>query len=73
MVLLGNIIKRYPKEYLHEDLQHTPEIRSLLENIYKETKADLLKLVTEIYQQLLMQHINFHKIIFNSVCILFFN
>ncbi|CAF3276334.1 unnamed protein product [Rotaria sp. Silwood2] len=56
MVLFDNIIKRYPQEHLHEELQHTPEIRTLLENIYKETKADLLKPVTEIYQQHLIQH-----------------
>ncbi|CAF2761124.1 unnamed protein product [Rotaria sp. Silwood2] len=56
MVLLGNIIKRYPQEHLHEELQHTSEIRTLLENIYKETTADLLKPVTEIYQHHLIQH-----------------
>ena len=71
MVLLGNIIKRYPQEHLHEELQHTFEIRTLLENIYKETTLDLLKSVTEIYQQHLIRHVNFHKMFLNSLCILF--
>ena len=31
-----------------------------------------MKPVTEIYQQHLIQHVNFHKIFFNSLCILFF-
>ena len=71
MVSLGNIIKRYPQEHLHEELQHTSEIQTLLENIYKDTTLDLLKPVTEIYQQNLIQHVNFHKIFFKSLCILF--
>ena len=60
MVLLDNIIKRSPQEHLHEELQHTHEIRVLLEDMYKETKSDLLKPVTEIYQEHLIQHVNFH-------------
>ena len=61
IVLLDNTIKRYPQEHLHEELQHTSEIRTLVENIYKETTDDLLKPVTEIYQQHLIQHVFFYK------------
>ncbi|CAF0974211.1 unnamed protein product [Rotaria magnacalcarata] len=33
IVLQNGIIKRYPQKHLHDELQHTPEIRNLLQNI----------------------------------------
>ena len=60
MVLLNGNIKRYPKEHLHNELPHSNEIRTVLQNIYTETKTDLLKPVTEIYRQHLVQYVYFY-------------
>ncbi|CAF1498558.1 unnamed protein product [Rotaria magnacalcarata] len=56
MVLFNGIIKRYPQQHLHNELQHTPEVKAVLEKIYMETTTDLLKPVTEIYRQHLVQY-----------------
>ncbi|CAF3355050.1 unnamed protein product [Rotaria sp. Silwood1] len=55
-VLLNGIIKRYPQEHPHDELQHSSEVRNLLQNICTETKKDLLTPVTEIYRQNLVQY-----------------
>ena len=60
MVLLNGNIKRYPKEHLYNELPHSNEIRTVLQNIYTETQTDLLKPVTEIYRQHLVQYVYFY-------------
>ncbi|CAF1182593.1 unnamed protein product [Rotaria sordida] len=56
MVLFNGVIKRYPQQHSHNELQHTPDVRAVLEKIYTETTTDLLKPVTEIYRQHLVQY-----------------
>ena len=58
IVVHDNVIKRYPRQHLPNELHHTSQIRDLLEQIYKETKDDLLEPVTEIYQRNLISHVS---------------
>jgi hypothetical protein len=58
MVLNENTIIRYPVKHNHAVIEETLEVRKLIQQVYQETKNDLLKPVTRIYQQYLKVYVS---------------
>jgi hypothetical protein len=57
MVLNKNTIIRFPVKHNHAEIEETPEVRKLIQKVCQETKTDLLKPVTHIYQQYLKVYV----------------
>jgi hypothetical protein len=51
IVLNQGVIKKYPIDHAHAGVKHSIEVRKVIEKVYDETKKDLLKPITEIYQE----------------------
>jgi hypothetical protein len=58
MLINENTIVRYPVKHNHVEIEGSPEVRNLIQQVYQQTKDDLLKPVTFIYQQYLNEKIN---------------
>jgi hypothetical protein len=52
-----NTIVRYPVKHNHVEIKGAPEVRKLIQQVYHQTKDDLLKPVTVIYQQNLKEYV----------------
>jgi SH3-like domain-containing protein len=57
MLLNEKTIVCYPVKHNHVEIERTPEVRKLIQQIYQQTKDDLLRPITLIYQQNLKEYV----------------